>query len=370
MHDVGYHCHDSYMDRICCEDPGSFVVSFQRFFRGDDFTSHRRAIRTGRRKQLEVFPPEVEVMMLDLAACSGEAGEDVKSVYRGPDDSRTVKLMAIALDGTRYFRLNDGLGSSNKLCRSSGDGEEHTPLTPLYTFPGNLVPLDCLFVGSSLFMVVGNDGNELWILELERDGTERRMQRLGDLPGEAVMVRGRMWATTFLGLDDSQEALWLLTPKCLVTLQLSSLEVHVCCLSSDLIKGDPSAEDGEASLSSRGIVLNPTTRELLLHFDASLLFGFIGENEHGREVSATCFLRCLKPEQVETERKEPKEPKEWEVVYPEKAELVCSEMFTIDGFSDAFCISRCHVVRLASTGSDSMRLLALDAEGGLWQMEL
>lgn len=220
--------------------------------------------------------------------------------------------------------------------------------------------------------MVGNDGNELWILELDRDGTERRMQRLGDLPGEVVMVQGRMLSTTFLGLDDTQEALWLLTPQCLVTLQLSSLEVHVCCLSSDLIKGDPSAEDREAYLSSRGIVLNPTTRELLLHFDASLLFGFI-VGELGREdvgASATCFLRCLKPEQV---REEGKEPKEWEVVYPEKAELVCSEMFTIDGFSDAFCISRCHVVRLASTGSsdsESRRLLALDAEGGLWQMEL
>eukprot|EP00438_Fugacium_kawagutii_P011701 Skav231756 [mRNA] locus=scaffold695:53922:55259:- [translate_table: standard] len=350
--DVGYNSHDSYLDRVCCEDPGAFVVSFQRRFKGEDFASHKNNVRLG-----QVAPDgayRVEVVMLDLAAFSGD--EDVKRAYCGPDDGQLVRLLAIAGDGTMYFQVQDE--SSASLYTSHGE-----EFTKIYTFPEHFEAKDCLFVGPSVFIVARDRQQELYIVEVDRNGTERRLHQLPRLLGEANNQQKRRFPGRFLGLDDTKQALWLLTPKCLMTLQLPLLEQHTCCLTSDLCKAGV-GEDKAAFLKSKGVVLNPQTRELLLHFDASLLFNFSDAHEHGHELemlSGTCFLRCRAPSLGDRCR-------EWEVTYAEPADLVCSEMFAIDGFSDSFCIGQSHLVR--STDPDKMRLMVLDAGGSVWQMEL
>eukprot|EP00435_Cladocopium_sp_Y103_P067975 s227_g30.t2 len=334
LRELGFNRFETDVDWVRCEDPSAFVISFQR-------TSNT-----------STEPDTSEVVMIDLARFSGENG-DGQQAHCSKGQVPVPKLRALAADGTMYFHLDEA-GANTKLCMS----RDTQQLTEIFTFPRHFQPVDYAFVGSSLFILVTADDNDdsLDILELDRVGNERRLQRLA-LPGEAT----RQISARFLALDDTQQALWLITAKCLVTLQLPSLELHVCCLTSDLCKREPDAEDMGSYLPGRGIVLNPQSRELLLQFDASRCFDFFGGNERGREMEApsgSCFLRRRKPHPA---------GKEWEVTYLQEPDLICSAMFTIDGFTNSFCFLRSHVV---STFDQGMRLLVLDAEGGLWQLEL
>lgn len=128
----------------------------------------------------------------------------------------------------------------------------------------------------------------------------------------------------------------------------------MCCITSDLCKRELDAEDKGSYLPGRGIVLNPQSCELLLHFDASRCFDFFGGNERGREMemlSGSCFLRRRKPHPT---------GKEWEVTYPEEPDLVCSAIFTIDGFTNSLCFLRSHVV---SPAFDQQVMRLLDTLG-------
>ncbi|CAE7644409.1 unnamed protein product, partial [Symbiodinium sp. KB8] len=186
------------------------------------------------------------------------------------------------------------------------------------------------------------------LLELGRDSegqfVERRVQTALRSERDTRRVKPKI-----LGLDETGQALWLCLEHGLFVLPLETLAPRLCLAWNDFREACPQEEQVEF----QEVLMDLRTRELYVFFDHSLTMDREDVEEAGAE---SCRVLCLAPQSREGEPL-------WQVDYPDLAgEVVCGAPLSIDGFSDAFCI-------LATHCTDRC-LWALDADGGLWKMEL
>ena len=265
----------------------------------------------------------------------------------------------------------------------------------------------CIFAKDSLFAVSyehGSGPGRVFIIELDLhdDGTlrERRCVPIA-LPDEPVWD-GERNHPQFLALDETGSALWLNTKVGLLVLPMHNLQPETCCLWKDLRVAEPRKR---LRLLGNSVLFDTATRDVYILFDASRCCYdamFNRENDEDVYDDSPCYVRRLapsqkpagKPWQVGTSRQSSFTqipPTEWktcsmlqklavlrrapyiilvqdkvlsipvqifleslrapllsnsQVSYPDlPGDYVCSAEFTIDGFSDSFCISASCLLR-------------------------
>ncbi|CAE7448426.1 unnamed protein product [Symbiodinium pilosum] len=222
----------------------------------------------------------------------------------------------------------------------------------------------CIFAKDSLFAVSyehGSGPGRVFIIELDLhdDGTlrERRCVPIA-LPDEPVWD-GERNHPQFLALDETGSALWLNTKVGLLVLPMHNLQPETCCLWKDLRVAEPRKR---LRLLGNSVLFDTATRDVYILFDASRCCYdamFNRENDEDVYDDSPCYVRRLAPSQKPA-------GKPWQVSYPDlPGDYVCSAEFTIDGFSDSFCISASCLLR-----STPQRLQVVDADGGFWEMEI
>eukprot|EP00439_Symbiodinium_sp_Y106_P076538 s575_g15.t1 len=330
----GFHCHDSYLDRVASEDSQAFYISFVRVNLKDSVDSrgqnHSKDCR--------------DTVFLDAVAAQQRAavrGGHLPHVFycsKGPV-GRRCRLCWIARDGTMYGYTTS---SDEHQLWSTADGSNFEKVGAASPFK----ILDCLFLGDSLF-VLGESKDAWRLLEFRRDLEGQLAERRVHTEPCSDLRRPRHSRARpkILGLDETGHALWLCHEGLLVV-PLETFMPRLCFTWNDFRQACPQEEEVEF----QEVLMDHRTRELYVFFDLSL----IANREE--EAAASCRVLCLTPQSRVGEPA-------WQVDYPDLAgEVVCSAPLSIDGYSDSFCILATHHTERC--------LWALDADGMMWKMEL
>ncbi|CAE7818743.1 ARPC1B [Symbiodinium sp. CCMP2592] len=370
VHSEGYHCHDSYMVRLACQDPQRFCLGFCRHFHGSDFHTHRKAIREGKLARDQPYFEEVVVVDIAQKILSGESTQNMfRSVCRYEDKGaggfRVVRPLALAEDESVYLlsAINGAGGAQeyqiHRAARNS-QGTDPESLELLFN-AGDMCIFNCIFAKGCLFALAAKaDGESKYILELRLcDGLFTELRRVPLVPPSCGgWARSERQRPRFLCLDDTGDALWVNSSVALLVLPLDTLEPHACCLWKDLRVAEPREH---LQLHVRSVLLHKQTREVYLLFDNSTgVFHTRYQTEiDDLSVYDPCFVRRLIPS--------PAIGPPWKVCYEDlPGDKVAIGDFCIDGFSDSFCITESHMLESPS----AQHLQVLDAEGGFWDLKI
>ncbi|CAE7631728.1 ARPC1B [Symbiodinium sp. CCMP2456] len=373
----GYHCHDSYMVRLACQDPQRFCLGFCRHFHGSDFHTHIQAIRQGKHGGGGDQPYFEEVVVVDAVAEKILSGESIQNMVRsvccyrdmGTGGFRVMRPLALAEDDSVYLlTAMNGAGGAQEyqMYRAAHNSQNTDPESLELLFnAGDMCIFNCIFAKGSFFALAAKaDGQSKYILELRLcEGQFTELRRvplvLPNCEGWSQMSQYERHRPRFLCLDDTGDALWVNSTVALLVLPIDTLEPHTCCLWKDLRVAEPREH---LKLHVRSVLLHKQTREVYLLFDNSTGV-FHSQYEDQAEVDDLsiydpCFVRRLLPS--------PEIGPPWKVCYEDlPGDKVATANFTIDGFSDSFCFTESHMLE-----SPFAHLQVFDAEGGFWELKI
>mmetsp|Transcript_55496 Transcript_55496/g.171954 ORF Transcript_55496/g.171954 Transcript_55496/m.171954 type:complete len:461 (+) Transcript_55496:35-1417(+) len=354
---AGYHCHDSYLDRVPCQKTDSFHVAWQRSFNRDGYDEYRAAFRASlgnadQTTQLRSAPRCTEIVTLDATQVNrGRLSEQLRRAHvrrhGGVESQLRSRLLGIGRDATMYI-LQQTISQEHPstLIRRQEDSEPSSWPT-IFSATEKILVNDSFFLGDALYLLGEEDG-ELRLLQLHFElGQLQEQRRVAQELRPKSKLR-RRWRSKFLGLDSTGEALWLSSSAGVHVLSLQTLQITHCLEWAELESAADFSDDRELS---DHVAFDPQTRDLYVLWDLSLA------RESPECETPTCEVYCLSPLNPGSNP--------WEVAYTElPGDWVCSAHFGIDGFSDSFCIGSAHF----SPGNRTLWIL--DARDELWSMEL
>eukprot|EP00439_Symbiodinium_sp_Y106_P076765 s44_g15.t2 len=282
----GFHCHDSYLDRVASEDPQAFYISFVRVNLEDSTDSRDQSHDRGCRDT--VYVDAVSAKPVDHKRSRPKNGRvvprgrepDVFYCSKGPIGHR-CRLHWIARDGTMYGSTTSR--EHHDQLWSTTDGVNFEKIGAESPFRVS----DCLLVGDSLF-VLGESKDSWRLLQLGRDPegqfVERRVQT--ELRGDR---RHRRVRPKILGLDETGHALWLCLEHGLLVLPLETLAPRLCFTWNDFREACPQ----EKKVEFEEVLMDLRTRELYVFFDDSLVVNREDMDEAG---AASCRVLCVAPQ--------------------------------------------------------------------------
>eukprot|EP00928_Gymnodinium_smaydae_P051926 TRINITY_DN3562_c0_g1_i2.p1 TRINITY_DN3562_c0_g1~~TRINITY_DN3562_c0_g1_i2.p1 ORF type:complete len:486 (-),score=40.49 TRINITY_DN3562_c0_g1_i2:176-1633(-) len=362
--DAGYHCHDTYLDSIRCQEVDRFCIAWQRSFHGDDFDKYTEALRSAFREkrpcELEKKPYCSEIATLDVTKrlqsnSSGNHSAHVRRAHvRRAHEGRTrVRLLGIDANDVMYIlEQRQDEGNQATFIRQRGASPDPSSWEIVYDAGTYLSVSDCYFVDDSLYLL----GQTLVELVVSGMGTLQEKRRMSQDVPKSTEAGWRSMKTRFLGLDTTREALWIATSSGVYAVSLDTLDARECLLWRNLKAASPHLEDEDGHLHDQ-VLFDPATRDIYFFWDLSLRS--FREDRAGLESrSATCEVYRLSPSEQDPDNYR-------DVHYADiPGNLVCNVNFGIDGFSDSFCIGQVHF----SPGS--RRLFVLDACDTLWSLDL
>eukprot|EP00928_Gymnodinium_smaydae_P042783 TRINITY_DN28779_c0_g1_i1.p1 TRINITY_DN28779_c0_g1~~TRINITY_DN28779_c0_g1_i1.p1 ORF type:complete len:461 (+),score=36.19 TRINITY_DN28779_c0_g1_i1:61-1443(+) len=369
----GYHCHDSYLNRIPCHDQGTFAVAFQRSFRGPSWREYRSAFRQAASGQPFADQPRVKEVVVstvsNLSVSSGNASVDTRGTFTCSFSQRT-RLLALGAAGIQYTWEQD-IENQRTLIRKCGPSPDLSVWPVVYSCAELWQFEDCIFDDLRIYMLAAECQSEtelarstyLFEFHVDPDGAliEERRVKQTFAPHESLeIVWGSRMVKRFLSLDRTGGAVWFQSLAGIHVAPLDTLEAKQSLSWNELSSALPKREDVELHTQ---VLMDPLTRDIYFFLDMSLT--------HVRETSTsqderesdterpTCEVYCLFPDQAFHSSRPS------EVTYTElPGQLVCTPDFGIDGFSDSFCIEAVHFA------IESREVLVLDAHAELWRMKI